>query len=745
MTIAPDHSGFALPPRWRELVDLGFSVFPIRSRDKKPAGKWKQYQTERADMDTVRGWAARESNIGIATGAISGLIVLDLDNADAIAEAEAKGLPRTVTAHTGKGVHVYFRHPGHPIGNRAGLFPGCDVRGDGGYVVAPGSVHPSGALYRWGNPPGLFEFAPMPDWLAAMLAVDSTANDNFAAITLGTAYGLKALEDECATIRRATNGTQEETLNKAALRIGQLVAGEEIDGAHAHTHLVRAALDMANYDAANPWTLDDIAAKVGRGLADGGRTPRKAPEGARWKKDGSHDGQGECADPETGEVFTVDGDVSEDAIAQAFTDRFRYTLRFDHVARAWYEWDGTRWKRDGTDRAFNYARQIGRLLSRGDKGERGLRKASVAGGAERFARADPAHAVDSSVWDTDPMLLGTPAGTIDLRAGKMRAARPGDYITKQTSVAPDSGEPTLWLQFLRDALGADAGTIRLLQQWCGYCLTGLTSEHALFFIYGPGGNGKSVFLNTIAAIMGDYAVTAAMETFTASKFDRHSTELAMLAGARLVTASETEEGRVWAEAKVKQMTGGDPITARFMHKDNFTFRPQFKLTIAGNHAPALRNVDEAMRRRFNIVPFTVKPSNPDRQLEDKLREEHGKILAWAIAGCADWLANGLVRPDAVKEATADYFEAQDLFGQWIADCCEVGPGKWEQPTPLYNDWCSYAREAGEDPGAMKSFTESLQKRGFPSKRTGPKGRFYEGLALPPRPAKPHYSDGSDGQ
>lgn len=451
----------------------------------------------------------------------------------------------------------------------------------------------------------------------------------------------------------------------------------------------------------------------------------------------------ECSDPETGEVFAIDGDVSEDAIAQAFTERFRDTLRYDHDSRSWFEWDGSRWKRDKRDRAFNYARELGRLLSRGENGERGLRKASVAGGAEKFARSDLAHAVDASVWDTNPLLLGTPAGTVDLRSGKMRAADPADHITRLTSVAPETGEPERWLSFLNDSLAGDSETIRLLKQWCGYCLSGLTSEHALLFIYGPGGNGKSVFLNTLIAVAAEYAVTAAMETFTASKFDRHSTELAMLAGARLVTASETEEGRSWAEAKVKQMTGGDPITARFMHKDNFTFRPQFKLTIAGNHAPTLRNVDDAMKRRFNIVPFIVKPANPDRDLEEKLRAEHGKILNWCIDGFLDWQANGLVRPSAVTEATADYFESQDLLGQWIDDRCETGPTKWESPRRLYNDWCEYSREAGEDPGAQRTFSQSLQKRGFQDGRTGEKGRFYKGIGIKPRSVACHHSDGSD--
>ena len=160
-----------------------------------------------------------------------------------------------------------------------------------------------------------------------------------------------------------------------------------------------------------------------------------------------------------------------------------------------------------------------------------------------------------------------------------------------------------WRAFISEVTCGDAEVSRFLQQWCGYSLTGDTSEQALFFGCGPGGNGKGVFLNTVSRIIGDYAVAAAMDTFTESDFPKHSTELAMLRGARLVTASETEEGRAWAESRIKQMTGGDPITARFMRKDNFTYTPQFKLTIVGNHSPSLRNVDEAMRRRLRIIPF----------------------------------------------------------------------------------------------------------------------------------------------
>ena len=257
--------------------------------------------------------------------------------------------------------------------------------------------------------------------------------------------------------------------------------------------------------------------------------------------------------------------------------------------------------------------------------------------------------------------------------------------------------------------------IRFLQQWCGYSLTGDTSEHALVFVHGPGGNGKSVFLNVSTGILGDYAATAAMDTFTASKGDRHPTDLAMLRGARLVTASETEEGRAWAESRIKQLTGGDKITARFMRQDFFTFQPQFKLTIIGNHKPVLHNVDEAARRRFNIVPFVHRPAAPDMCLEEKLRAEWPGILRWMIEGCADWQANVLVRPQSVREATAAYFADQDLFGQWLEDECVVelgNPHRWQTSADLFAHWSTYAKAAGEEPGTQKRMGENMARRGF---------------------------------
>src|SRR5262249_16187792 len=162
------------------------------------------------------------------------------------------------------------------------------------------------------------------------------------------------------------------------------------------------------------------------------------------------------------------------------------------------------------------------------------------------------------------------------------------------------------------------GLIRLLQQYSGYSLTGDVNEHKLLFIFGAGRNGKGTFQNQLRLVMGDYAVVSNMATFAESKYDCHLTELAALAGARLLLASETEEGRAWAEARLKACTGGDPITARFMRQDEFTYEPQFKLLFIGNHKPNLHNVDDAIRARVNIVPFSFQPKSIDRRLDEKL-------------------------------------------------------------------------------------------------------------------------------
>lgn len=428
-------------------------------------------------------------------------------------------------------------------------------------------------------------------------------------------------------------------------------------------------------------------------------------------------------------------ELTEHGIARGFADRFAGRFLFDHARGRWYVWDGSRWAEDTTARHFEVMRQLAQEASEAVPAgqRRTARKAATVSGAERFARGDPAFARSGENWDRDPLLLGCPGFTIDLSTGEGYAPNPGDEITKITGVAPREGDCPRWRAFLLEAVGGDDEVLRFLQVWVGYLLTGETHEHVLLFIYGPGGNGKSVFASVVSRILGDYAVTAPMDTFTAARGERHPTDLAMLRGARSVTASETEEGRAWAESRIKAITGGDPITARFMRGDFFTFDPAFKLMLIGNHQPVLRNVDAAVRRRFLMLPMTKTPERPDPDLEDKLWQEAPQILAWAIRGAREWLEEGLPRPEAITAATDEYFDDQDLFGAWLDQCCEVGRfTDFETAANLFASWRTFAENAGERPGTAKSLGARLRKAGLnrSAQRTGDKvAKVWRGIAL----------------
>jgi hypothetical protein len=254
---------------------------------------------------------------------------------------------------------------------------------------------------------------------------------------------------------------------------------------------------------------DTAAWKREKGAAGGGREMRRA-----WDRAAGGGKKAEGA----GAL------VTEDAVALAFAERHRHDLRFCHTAGAWYRWTGAVWRREETKLAYRWARDAARELAEASGNEKAVLaagRAAFAAGVERFCQADEAFAVTSALWDPDPMLLGTPGGTVDLRTGSLRPARQADHITRSAAVAPaETADCATWLAFLEQATGGDRDLVGFLRRWFGYCLTGLTQEHALLFVYGPGGNGKGVLLNTVAAVMGSYATTAAMDTFTATQGDR---------------------------------------------------------------------------------------------------------------------------------------------------------------------------------------------------------------------------------
>ena len=439
-------------------------------------------------------------------------------------------------------------------------------------------------------------------------------------------------------------------------------------------------------------------------------------------------------------------EFSDDALALSFADRHADKLRYV-VKWSWMLWSGTHWQSDGKLKHYDYARSICREAAASCnelKLQKGLASNKTVAAVVQMARSD--HRLVSTVeaWDADPWLLNTPKGVIDLRTGIMREHRAEDYLTRVTVVAPGNRECPIWHAFLDRVAGGKA-LQQYLQRVCGYALTGSTREHALFFLWGTGANGKGTFMNAITGILADFHRIAPIETFTASYNDRHPTDLAGLMGARLVTANETEEGRRWAEAKVKMLTGGDKITARFMRQDFFDYMPQFKLMIAGNHKPGLRAVDEAIRRRFNLIPFTVTipPEERDPDLGEKLKAELPGIMQWMIDGCLDWQKQGLAPPEAVTAATDAYMEAQDAIGAWVEEACESDPQAKEKAGDLYASWKAWADRSGEFAGSMKMFSQKLIDRDYVQWRTG-SARGFVGLRIIPVDSILHWSGRSDG-
>jgi putative DNA primase/helicase len=416
----------------------------------------------------------------------------------------------------------------------------------------------------------------------------------------------------------------------------------------------------------------------------------------------------------------VKAEYADDTLALRFTALHGESWRFTAPWGRWSHFDGIRWCLDESLQVFDLARAVCRAAAENETPQIAARikSAPTIYAIERLARTDRRHTATVDQWDADPWLLNTPGGVVDLKTGELRTARREDYLTKITAAEPN-GDCPLWLSFLARITNGDQDLQRYLQRVSGYALTGDTREHAMFFLYGTGANGKSVFLNTIAGVLGDYAKTAPIEAFIASKNEHHPTDLAGLRGARLVTAIETEDGRRWAESKIKSITGGDRIAARFMRQDFFEFTPQFKLVIAGNHKPGLRTVDEAMRRRFNLLPFTVTIPASERDLElgEKLRAEWGGILRWILEGCLARQRDGLRTPQAVVDATADYLAAEDVLARWIDERCDVSNVNRTGASVLFADWRKWCEENQEDPGSQKNFSEHLGSHGFAPKRT----------------------------
>lgn len=347
-------------------------------------------------------------------------------------------------------------------------------------------------------------------------------------------------------------------------------------------------------------------------------------------------------------------------------------------------------------------------------------------------------------FDANPWLLNCSNGTVDLQTGLLQPHSKADLISKTTRLdfIPQSKCPT-WERFIKEIFQDDEELIGFVKKAIGYSLTGDTREECIFLCHGNGANGKSKMLGAIRQALGDYSRNAAVKTFMAKGQDPNANnDLAMLASRRFVTTIETNEGQRLDEALVKQASGGDPITARFLFSEYFEFIPAFKLWFGVNHEPEIRGTDDGIWRRILKIPFAVKfwdendPRAPidgpfkDEDLKHKLAAEVEGILAWAVQGCLQWRAEGLPKPNAVITATQDYRDDQDVLGHFVDRRCEMGDGLQVKTSDLYRDYLDDAQTNGvKFPLSLNAFGRKLTSRGFIAIRDGDGDRARTGIAL----------------
>ncbi len=412
---------------------------------------------------------------------------------------------------------------------------------------------------------------------------------------------------------------------------------------------------------------------------------------------------------------------SDAAVSRRAVNKHGGNFRYCEPMGGWLFYRDGRWQKDEENLIYSAIARTARVIAQEanddpdlDKAKRGVAMSLCSNRVVRnvieYSASDKRVRASAGEFDADPFALNTPSGTVDLKTGELHPHSPKGLHTRMAAVAPKAAPAPVWARFLDEATAGDKELQRYLQRLAGYALTGSTKEHQMSFIWGPGGNGKSVFVNTIMAALGDYAMNTPSNTFSARSDNAHPEGLARLRGARLVIASETQEGLTWNEALVKQVTGGDTVTARFMHQGSFEYRPQFKLVVMGNHKPRLVNLDNGMKRRLQMVPFTVTPKNPDRELERKLKDELPQIMQWMVEGCISWQENGLQLPTIVRAATDEYFVDEDPVGRFLEERCVLRHDASVQTGALFEAWREWAEDQNESSRTQRWLANNLLNR-----------------------------------
>ncbi len=675
--------------------EQGFAVLPV-TKDKTPTVKWKEEFQARwlrdgqSAQDIRSLFAVPPHGVALLTHPFSPIVVVDFDGPHAEAAWEATGitLPETSTNYSQSGFpHRYFSPPDnvnglkrkirlaqevHPCGWKKGKTCGVDVLVNGLVVVPPTPGYREDPDHPFGV------FAPLPDAVVELIHQQERQRGE--------------ASTHAATDTIIGGGQRNNTLTSLAgsMRRRGMTADE-----------IFAGLTAVNTQRCRPLLAEREVREIAESVA------RYEPSGTGG------------AEPEH---------LTDLGNARRLVALHGRDLRYCFAWRAWVTWDGRRWQRDDTGEPFRRAKDTIRSVYREASGcEDERQRKALAQHAARceadsklrallsVAQSEPELIVRPEEFDLDPMLLTVANGTLDLRTGSLLPHRRKDLITKLAPVAydPHAKAPT-WERFLRRILNDCVELIAFLQRAIGYTLTGRTAMQVWFLLHGIGANGKSTLLRTLTDLLGEYALWTPVQTLLSKRGEHIENDLARLHNARMVAAVEAEGGRRLAEALVKQLTGGDAVTARFLYGEYFSFLPAFKLWFATNHKPQIRGSDLATWRRIRLVPFdvTIPEAEQDRELPEKLRAEFPGILVWAVRGCLAWQRDGLGVPDSVRHATAEYREAMDLIGAFLSERCTLDPGASVGATDLYRAYCAWCEQGKEHPESQQRFGEALSERGY---------------------------------
>src|SRR5215208_420612 len=690
----------------------GWCPIPLKKRSKETAlVQLAPYLSRPATSEELGSWSW--PGVGIVTGHVSGVLVLDVDGAEGEGELKKRRHPMTPMVKTASGgLHLYFRHPDADIRTRIRVAPGLDVKASGGYVVAPPSLGANNRLYEWIVSPEEAELADPPEWLLGLLKPErfkGPAPPVGERIPPGQRNN--ALASLAGTMRRRGMGEAE----------------------------ILAALRVANERRCQPPLKVEEVEKITASVAR--YEPARLPGATESAGDVVHvsfNGHGSSA-PRRG-YNTTDLGNSERFIAQHGEN-----VRYCYPWRTWLVWTGARWERDDSGRVHRLAKETVRSIYReaseeDDEGRRkALAKHARASESETKIRAmislaQSEHGIPvlPEELDSSANLLNVRNGTIDLRTGKLREHHREDLITKLAPIEYDPKAPAPVWQATLERVLPSREVRTFFKRLCGYAITGDVSEHILPVLYGTGANGKSTILNALLESAGEYGMQAAPDLLIAKR-GGHPTEVADLFGMRLVASIEVEDGRRLAEALVKSLTGGDKVRARRMRQDFWQFDPTHTAFLCTNHKPEIRGTDNAIWRRIRLIPFTetLPPAEQDRKLPEKLHSELAGILAWCVEGCLEWRREGLQAPAEVRRATGAYRAEMDVIGAFLRDECEVDPVYKASFASVYDRYVEWCEEGGEKSETRRKFNARLKERGpFVGRRSGPGGSYeWHGLRL----------------